>query len=89
MHRCFDKKRTLIGSLSEKWRPAQSYATTKRGTNIAVWIDRLATLGAFELEQLRMFQGAAHEGAQSNKIWSNLGHPAATVGHLYVEGNEV
>ena len=36
-----------------------------------------------------MLQGAAHEGAQPHRIWSNLRDPAAAVGHLHVEGNEV
>lgn len=36
-----------------------------------------------------MLQGAAHEGTKPHWIRSNLGHPAAAVGHLEVEGDEV
>ncbi len=61
----------------------------KRGTGVAVRVNRLATLWALELEQRRMLQGAAHKGAKPNRIWSNLSNPAAAVCHLHVEGNEV
>ena len=36
-----------------------------------------------------MFQGAAHERAKPDWIRGHFGYPAAAVGHLEVEGNEV
>ena len=65
------------------------HAAAERGTDVAVREYRLATFWAFELKQLRMLQGAAHKGAKPHRIWSNLGHPAAAVGHLEVEGDEI
>lgn len=44
---------------------------------------------AVKPEEFRMLQGATDEGAQPNGIWGHLGDPAAAVGHLEVEGDEV
>ena len=67
----------------------QMHYAAQWGANVTVRKYSLATLRAFELKEIRMLQGAAHEGAQPHRIRSNLGHPAAAVGHFQVKGNEV
>ena len=36
-----------------------------------------------------MVQGGLDEGAEPHGVWGHFGHPAAAVGHLEVEGDEV
>ena len=60
------------------------------GTNVTVREYRFAALGALVLEQLRIFQCAADEGAQPHRVRGHLGHNSIdAVSHLQIEGNEV
>lgn len=65
------------------------HAAAKRGAAITVWKYGFAALGTFVLEQVRMLKGTAHEGAEPYWIRSHFSNPAATIGHLQIQGNEV
>lgn len=65
------------------------HAAAERRTGVAVWKYRLAAVGALVLEELRMLQGGLDKGAKPDGILGHFGHPAAAVGHLEVEGNEI
>ncbi|MBQ1672742.1 MAG: hypothetical protein II064_01520 [Bacteroidales bacterium] len=74
---------------SAKFGITQNDAATEWGTGVAIREHCLAATGALVLEEVGMFQGAAHEGAKPHGIRSHLSHPPAAVGHLEIEGNEI
>ena len=63
--------------------------TAERRAVVAVGEKGPSAFRAGELEEFGVLQGAADKGAERDGVWGHFGDPAAAVGHLQVEGDEV